>query len=93
MPASKSEAEAPAGQDKTGDPPLGQIAYEAYVGAGDTAAGFSSISGARLPSWDGADARVRSRWEAAAAAVATAAVAAYVRANPPPDADPPADAG
>lgn len=58
---------------------LGQIAYEAYVQAGHQDAGFSSVSGIALPAWPDAEGRIQGRWEAAAAAVA-----AHVRANPPP---------
>jgi hypothetical protein len=75
-----------AGKSKAGDVPdvrnetLGQIAYEAYIEAGVQDAGFSSVSGVRLPDWPDAEGRIQARWEAAANAVA-----AHVAANPPPD--------
>jgi hypothetical protein len=57
---------------------LGRIAYEAYVAAGEEDAGFSSVTGVRLPSWPEQEGRIQARWEKAAAAVS-----AHVRASLP----------
>jgi len=79
MPASRSKAK---DTPPARVPSLGQIAWEAYLDQGRQDGTYTGESPVTVPGWDEADGKVRTRWEAAASAVA-----AHVIANPPPAGD------